>query len=159
MQGPTTSQGPQPALDAKRLTLMSGYVGRVLCVGHDWDVRHLSSQQALSALGRGASVEQMLNETLGGQEIRWLSVHAADGGLALRLHQVRDEGTIDFLDVTAFSPVDAGEEFGEGRLLGRFADAETALAAAEANGGRPDRWVNAGVVQDEYADLLRAHGR
>jgi hypothetical protein len=138
---------------------MSGHVGRVLCIGHDWKVRHLSRQQTLSALGRGARIEQMLNETLGGQDIRWLSVHAVDGGLALRLHQVRDEGATDFLDVTAFSPVDENEEFGEGRLLGRYGDAEAALAAAEANGGRPDRWVNAGVVQDEYADLLRAHGR
>lgn len=101
----------------------------------------------------------MLTETLGGQDIRWLSVHAAGGGLTLSLHRVRDEGTNDFLDVTAFSPVDEDEEFGEGRLLGRYPDAATVLAAAEAAGGRSDRWVNAGVVQDEYADLLRAHGR
>jgi hypothetical protein len=122
-------------------------------------VRHLSKQQALSALGRGASVEQMLTETLGGQNIRWLSVHAVGGGLALSLHQVQDEGTTDFIDVTVFSPVDEDEEFGEGRLLASYPDAATVLAAAEAYGARSDRWVNEGVVQDEYADLLRAHGR
>lgn len=101
----------------------------------------------------------MLTETLGGQDIRWLSVHAAGGGLVLSLHRVRDEGSTDFLDVTVFSPVDEDEEFGEGRSLGSYPDGVTALAAAEAHGARSHRWVNAGVVQDEYADLLRAHGR
>lgn len=123
-------------------------------------MRRLTEQQTLSALRRGAAVEQMLNESLADREpIRWVSASAVDGRFALRLHQVRDEGTVEFLDVSAFTPIDEEEQYGEGRLVGEYADAEALLAAAAVIGGRSDHWVNAGVIQDEYADLRRATHR
>lgn len=74
-------------------------------------------------------------------------------GFDLRLHHVRDDGDADFLDVHEFQPVDEDEDSGEGRLVGRYPDAETVLQAAVVMGARPDRWVNAGVIQDECTAL------
>jgi hypothetical protein len=55
----------------------------------------------------------------------------------LRLHHVHDGGDADFLDVHEFQPVDEDEDFGEGRLVGRYPDAETVLEAAVVIGARP----------------------
>lgn len=122
-------------------------------VGDDGGVRHLSEQQTFSALRRGASVEQMLTHSLSERRVRWLIALPDADGFALRLHHVRDDGDADFLDVHEFQPVDEDEDFGEGRLVGRYPDAETVLQAAVVMGARPDRWVNAGVIQDEYTAL------
>lgn len=61
-----------------------------------------------------------------------------------------------FLDVYEFPPVDEDEYIGEGIVLGTFPKAPAALAAAHQNGARMTRWVNGGMVQDEYADLWSA---
>lgn len=119
-------------------------------VGDDGGVRHLNEVQTLSALRRGTSIEQMLTHSLSERSIQWLNVLPTDDGFALRLHHVHDDGDADFLDVGEFQPVDEDEDFGEGRLVGQYPDAETVLEAAVVMGGRPDRWVNAGVIQDEY---------
>jgi len=116
-------------------------------------VRHVSEQQTLSALRRGASIEQMLTRSLSDRKVRWLVALPDADGFALRLHHVHDGGDADFLDVHEFQPVDEDEDFGEGRLVGRYPDAETVLEAAVVIGARPDRWVNAGVSQDEYTAL------
>ena len=122
-------------------------------VGDDGTVRHLSEQQTLSALWRGASVEQMLTHSLSERRVRWLVALPDVDGITLRLHHVHDDGDADFLDVYDFRPVDEDEYFGEGRVVGHCPDAETVLQAAVGMGARPDRWVNAGVIQDEYAAL------
>ena len=122
-------------------------------VGDDGGVRHLSEQPTFSALRRGASVEQMLTQSLSERSVRWLIALPDAGGIILRLHHVRDDGDADFLDVYEFQPADEDEYFGEGRVVGRYPDAETVLEAAIVMGARPDRWVNAGVIQDEYAAL------
>jgi hypothetical protein len=119
-------------------------------------VRHLSEQQALAALHRRISVEQMLTRSLSDQTVRWLSLGPTNEGFALRLHEVRDEGSTDFLDVYDFQPLDEDEDSGEGRLSGHYPDARTALEAAVGAGAHPGRWVNGGVLQDEYADLRAA---
>lgn len=55
-----------------------------------------------------------------------------------------------------FAPLDEQEQHGEGRLVALYPDEDSALRTASSIGGRPDRWVNAGVVQDAYADLRHA---
>ncbi len=56
-------------------------------------------------------------------------------------------------------PIDEGEYVGEGRLLGTGASPADAIAlAGSIVAARPDRWVNQGVVGDEYADYRRTRG-
>ncbi|WP_460716839.1 hypothetical protein [Nocardioides dilutus] len=119
-------------------------------------MRHLTEQQAAAALRRGGSIEQLLTTTLDEGTVRWLSIAAADGGFALRRHAVLNDGDDDFLDVYEFRPADEDVDVGDGIMIGRFADALTAFEAASQNGARMSRWVNGGVIQDEYADLRSA---
>jgi hypothetical protein len=115
-------------------------------------VRHLTEHQVLAALRRGATVEQMLSRDLRAGSFRWMVARATEGGFVLRSHETRDDGSEDFLDVHEFRPVDADAPE-EGVVVGRFTDAASLLEAAAALGARPDRWVNEGLVQDEYGDL------
>lgn len=124
--------------------------------GHDGAVRHLSEHQALMALRRGASIEQMLTESLIKGALRWCSTRRSGVRFALTLHHVHDDGDGDFLDVYEFQTVDDEEDAGEGRLVGEYSDAASLLKAAAVMGARADRWVNPGVIQDEYASLRQA---
>jgi hypothetical protein len=62
---------------------------------------------------------------------------------------VFDDGVPDVYELT---PVDSEEYVGEGVDVGRHAEAEAALEAAAAHGAQSARWVNFGMVADEYAD-------
>ncbi len=74
----------------------------------------------------------------------------------LTRHRVEDIGGADFLDVAEFPPIDEDEEPGEGAAVGSFNDPAAAVAAAGDLGALPDRWVNEGLVGDDYGD---AHAR
>ena len=59
---------------------------------------------------------------------------------------------LTFLDLSAFEPVDEEEYSGEGVEVAREPGPEAALRAALDHGAGPERWVNQGVIADEYAD-------
>ena len=110
----------------------------------------------MAALRRGVALEQLLTTTLEEGAVTWLSIAVAADGFELRRHAVFDAGSDDFLDVYEFPPVDEDEYSEEGIALGTFAEAPAAFAAAHQNGAQMTRWVNSGMVQDEYADLRSA---
>lgn len=116
-------------------------------------MRHLTEEQAIAALRRGAAIEQMLSTELRAGSFRWLDAHSSGETFILRLHEAVDDGTDDVLDVYEFRSVDENDEFGEGVVVGEFPDTTALLDAAVDLGAIPDRWVNAGVIQDEYRDL------
>jgi len=117
-------------------------------------MRHLTEHQMLAALGRGASIEQMLTSDLDESgTISWLHTVVSGSGFALRLHHVLDDGNDDFFDVSEFRSVDEDEYLGEGRLVGEYPNATTMLEAATRIGARMDRWVNESVIEAEYANL------
>ena len=122
-------------------------------------MRHLTQLQALAALGRGAPIEQMLSENLASGSFSWLAALPRQGGFVMRLHHTVDRGSDSYLDVYEFGSVDEGDEgdegddLGDGESLGEYPDGATLMMAATEVGARPDRWVNAGLIQDEYRDL------
>jgi hypothetical protein len=119
-------------------------------------VRHLTPAQAAAALRRGKPVEQLLpSEPHDGQPtVKWLSVTPErDGSFVVTAHHVYDDGIPDVYECT---PVDAEEYLGEGVDVGRHAGAEDALEATIDRGAHSDRWVNVGMVADEYADRSRS---
>ena len=120
-------------------------------------MRHLTEKQAIGALDRGCPIEQLLvPSTTDHRTIEWLRLSPQSSGITLVRHRVRDVGIADFLDVYEFPPVDPDEEPGEGMDLATYAGSAEALVASAAYGARVDRWVNEGVLQDEYADLTRS---
>lgn len=120
----------------------------------DAGVRHLTEQQTCAALRRRASVEQMLSTDVQAGSFRWLEVRPTAESYALRLHETLDDGSVDYVDVYEFRSVDEEDEYGDGVLYGEFVEVSEVLEAAAAHGAKPDRWVNAGVIQDEYLDLV-----
>jgi hypothetical protein len=116
-------------------------------------VRHLTVEQARAALERGGGIEQLLgpSEADGQRTIRWLTVFGSrDGGFVVSSHYVFDDG---FGDITEYTPVDADEGVGEGADLGRFASAQEAIVATSRLGASGTRWVNQGLVGDEWHDF------
>jgi hypothetical protein len=119
-------------------------------------MRHLTVNFALGALRRGSGIQQLLGTdcVAGRPTLRWLTAwRDRDGGCVLTIHHAFDEGSEQFWDVAEFSPVDPDEYLGEGRHLGTFSTPEDVLHAAQAYGAVTTRWVNQGVIDDEYRDL------
>jgi hypothetical protein len=123
-------------------------------------MRYLTVNFALGALRRGSGIQQLLGTdcVAGRPTLRWLTVwRDRNGRYGLTIHHVFDEGSEQFWDVAEFSPVDQDQYIGEGRRLGTFSTPEEILHAAQAFGAATTRWVNEGVIDDEYGDLRNAH--
>jgi hypothetical protein len=56
----------------------------------------------------------------------------------------------DFYDLSAL----VSDEMDEASEVGRFAEPSALFDAAESLGGATERWVNQGVLGDEYRDRL-----
>jgi hypothetical protein len=135
-----------PGISVTRPTVQLGFVRR-----------HLTENEAVSALRRGRAVEQLLDEARheGRSTVRWLSIFRREDAFVVLVHHVYDDGSPAFRDLSEFEPVDIEEDVGEGTQVAREPEPETALMAASSHGAVPERWVNEGVVADEYA---RSHG-
>ncbi|HEY0018877.1 MAG TPA: hypothetical protein VGC13_21430 [Longimicrobium sp.] len=113
-----------------------------------------------TALNRGACVEQFLGGFDDGGEpaIRWITLCQEEDAVVLSLHEAYDQGDESFWDVYDFTPLteyDEDDAAGEHRLP----TVEEAIAlAVERYGASPDRFVNGGVVQDEYGDYVKRRG-
>ncbi|MEV2190878.1 hypothetical protein AB0I02_07700 [Streptomyces phaeochromogenes] len=123
-------------------------------------MRYLTESFALGALRRGRPIEQFLGPA-GSPErpgIRYIELRPAKIRYEIYLHTLEDVGHETFVDLVEFPPLctdDDEEEFG--RLVATRDDPFATLAAAEdITGAARGRWVNAGLVQDEYHDYVVA---
>lgn len=116
-------------------------------------MRHLTEQFAVGALRRGATIQQFLGP-LSPAGIRYVEIRP---GFEVYLYLAEDIGHEQFFDVGEFPSLEQREEDEFGRLIARVEDPASALQAAEELlGASRGRWVNAGVVDGEYADYVRA---
>ncbi|GAA2062780.1 hypothetical protein GCM10009839_87470 [Catenulispora yoronensis] len=123
-------------------------------------MRYLIESFAVGALRRGSSVEQFLGVVEGSAvpSVRWVEVVPQAGGFVAMLHESEDIGNERFFDLVEFPnfPGPDGEEC-FGIEVGIADQALDALDLAEAvTGAVRQRWVNAGVAQDEYRDFVLA---
>ncbi|MFF9243860.1 hypothetical protein ACF1AY_04075 [Streptomyces sp. NPDC014776] len=123
-------------------------------------VRYLTESFPLGALRRGRPVEQFLGPA-GSPEhpgIRYVEIRPAKVDYEVFLHTREDVGHENFTDLVEFPPLDPDDEEEQfGRLLTTTDDPLVAVSAAEdITGAVRGRWVNAGVVQDEYRDYVMA---
>jgi hypothetical protein len=121
--------------------------------------RHLTPSEAAGALRRGSQIEQLLDgsaSTDGRASVRWLSAYRLGQTFHLVAHHVADLGTEEFVDVTEFPPIDDDEYAGEGRSLTTADEAGVLLEAAVRHGADPERWMNFGMVQEEYSERREA---
>ena len=117
-------------------------------------MRHLIPSFALAALHRGKEIEQFLGkvERDGRQGLRWIALSPGRSGVTIYLSDVEDIGSDNFLDITEFPHLDPEEETW-GREIAVLSTPEEALHLAERDlAADHQRWVNQGIVCDEYQD-------
>ncbi|WP_217554024.1 hypothetical protein [Streptomyces sp. GbtcB6] len=123
-------------------------------------MRYLAEPFALGALRRGRPVEQFLGPAGPPQRpgIRYAEVRPAKTRYEILLHTLQDVGHETFADLVEFPPLAPDDEEEESaRLVATRDDPLAALTAAEdLTGAVRGRWVNAGLVQDEYHDYVMA---
>ena len=119
-------------------------------------MRHLAESDVARALRSGGEVEQFLppREEGGYRALSWVCVKKdRDGTFSISRYDVFDEGDLDHLDLYSFSYINPDEPH-ESRS--GLPSAEMALIMAEEQfGATRIKYVNAGIIQDEYADFLR----
>ncbi|WOX22809.1 hypothetical protein [Streptomyces solicathayae] len=121
-------------------------------------MRHLTPAFALGALNRGKQIEQFLGSIESGSRhgLRWIALSPGRTGTSVFLSDVEDAGTDTFLDITELRPMDPEEETW-GREIAVLPTPEEALYLAERDfAADPRRWVNQGLVCDEYYDFWTA---
>src|SRR5690348_14768383 len=120
-------------------------------------MRHLIASDLTRLLAIGRGIEQFLapRQADNYRALRWLSIKkdGHQGKFLVTRFEVFDEGDPEHLDIYSFSYVNPDEPFVEHSDI---STPEAALLVArEKFGADPERFVNAGVVQDEYADFLK----
>ncbi len=113
--------------------------------------RYLTLSEAERALGAGRAVEQWLGfrDSQPVRVVSWVACRKArDGAFHVTLFRSFDAGTDDFFDVYSFESADGDEA-----PTAVYANPKDALEHAIRDfGAHAERFVNQGLVQDEYRD-------
>jgi hypothetical protein len=119
--------------------------------------RYLIEYYIRGAISRGQEVCQFLGGFVhdGQPALRYLIIRAESDGIVLSMYECEDPQDEAWHDITSFGELD-GAEPGESAAEHHCATLDEALALATVEyGGRADRWVNQGVLDDEYSDYVR----
>ncbi|TFF35043.1 hypothetical protein [Mucilaginibacter psychrotolerans] len=121
-------------------------------------MRYLTSEQLSANLSLGKSVEQWLapKEEDTYVVLRWLRIDKEkDLTYTTCYIECFDEGDEQFADIYEFSPIDPDEP----EVLNNFASADEAiLFVKDAYAASLDKFVNAGLIQDEYRNFIMKKG-
>jgi hypothetical protein len=115
-------------------------------------ITYLSPEQLQMQLQARRTVEQWLGvrEQAGQRVLKWLDIESTRSGkYAVRVCEVFDDGSDDFVDVYDFSSLDSDKP----DVVETFDDAAAALSFAETQGASPGRFVPSGKIQDVYKQL------
>ncbi|MGN6152815.1 MAG: hypothetical protein ACTHOH_12545 [Lysobacteraceae bacterium] len=113
--------------------------------------RHLPIDDVIAVLARGASVEQFLGlrEDDTSAKVIWVEIRPVHDGFETHRFDVTDYGAPDRLDLSAWIDGDAEQE------SFHFETPKDAIESAMKDwGADPRKWVNQGVLQDEYRDAI-----
>jgi len=119
------------------------------------NMRHLLEIDVFSNLRNGRSIEQLLSKSIYGdfQTIKFIRIDKENSGaISVSLFEVYDDGNEDFLDIYEFQPFEPDEPDG---LITMFQTPDEAVFyACSTLGANINKFVNAGMIQDEYKDSL-----
>ena len=117
--------------------------------------QYLNKDKIQSRLRLGKSVEQWLGVVQKDDYtiLRWLSIDMeSDESFSVAYFEPFDEGNEDLLDIYAFSLVDPDEPFG---VIDTFSSVADAVEFADATyKASPNKYIAAGVIQEEYRDYI-----
>jgi hypothetical protein len=121
-------------------------------------MRYLTPRFAVSALGRGVSIEQFLGPIAvdGREGVRWVTLHPGEDRIEVMEHAAEIVDRDGFGDLDNLPPLYDDEVRAWGWIVGVAHDAQSALALArELVGAVDERWVNFGVAGEDYIDYVR----
>lgn len=123
-------------------------------------MRHLTRSFAEGTLRRGREVEQLVEafEQDGRRGLRWASISPPTRfhGFIVGLHTVEDLDDTYRLTLDEYPSFHESDEEDFGQTIGETEAAEEAIDLAYRElGADPARWVNQGVLQDEYNDYVK----
>jgi hypothetical protein len=116
--------------------------------------RYLTAQEAESALRRGKSVEIFVGgfDIEGEKCIRWASFTASGDEVTGSLWEAFDQGSEDYIDLYTFD-----SPSGEYDEPVKVVASKCIESAANQLGIKELKFVNGGVVEDEYISYLKSH--
>jgi hypothetical protein len=116
--------------------------------------RYLTISEAKSALARGKQIEQFLGSFYDGQDraIRHAVIRPEGDRIIANVYECYEPTRADFFNVGEFQNVDPDENT-EDFIFGSFEEAVSFLEYR--NGLSSERFVNQGLVEEEYKDFRR----
>jgi len=117
-------------------------------------MRYIPKEDVIGLLNVSRSVEQLLAKQMARDSaIRFIRIDKETSGIfSTALFEVSDDGNPDFLDIYEFSAIDPDLPCGDIRS---FQSAEDALKyACQSLGATEDKFVGAGMIQDEYMETI-----
>lgn len=120
--------------------------------------RHLTEDEARLALDRGKGVQTLLSrcERFGTSGIRWASLNKHTSGVSVWIFEVQSlpKGQ-QFVGVDHLSPLNPEIAFGDPDVAWVSLDFEAAVAELKTRfASLPLRFVNEGMIDEEYADYV-----
>lgn len=115
--------------------------------------RHLTVTDVKAALRRGSPVEQLLGTRLDEDDrvLSWIEIDVnRQGRYVVSEFQVFDDEIAEFSDVHEFEPFDPDHPYGTSR---EFDAADDALEYAISLGASLNKFVNEGLIDEEYRDF------
>ena len=118
-------------------------------------MKYLEIEQLKTSLRLGKTVEQWLGHI--DEEdytiLKWLSLEPEPNGKYSVVYiESFDDGNADFIDVYEFSALDPDEPFG---VIETFSSLDEAITfSINEYGALEDKFVNSGMIQDEYLAYL-----
>ena len=120
--------------------------------------RYIDKQQINTYLNLGKTIEVFLGRiNIDRAVLSYLELtKTKNNKIQLTIFEHYDEGNLNWLDIYDFSYIDPDEEF----ETIEFDDIENAIEEIKARFQLNEvKFVNQGVIQDEYKDLLKLEGR
>ena len=120
--------------------------------------RYIDKQQINTYLNLGKTIEVFLGRiNIDRTVLSYLELtKTKNTKIQLTIFEHYDEGNLNWLDIYDFSYIDPDEEF----ETIEFDDVENAIEEIKARFQLDEvKFVNQGVIQDEYRDLLNLEGR
>ena len=115
---------------------------------------YLQNEQLRANLSLGKAVEQWLGyvQEDGYVILRWISIEKENSEYSVAYIESLDEGNEDFIDVYEFSTLDPDEPLG---LINTFPTLKEAIDfSLNEYGADIDKFLNSGIIQEEYRSYL-----
>jgi len=115
---------------------------------------YLTKEQLKAKLSLGKSIEQWLGhyESEGETILKWVNIYSDKEGYHVVYIECYDQGSVDNLDISDFTGLDPDEPYG---LTDTFYTLDEAVGfSLDKYSAEMDKFVNNGMIQDEYLKYL-----